>query len=306
MTTAPPTAGSLPRGGFEPHARRTAVGMAVLLAAAAIAAWAWPALRTAAGAFPLVEAGLIGSLAAGLATGAGALPVLFASRVSQRAQDAMLGFAAGVMLAATAFSLVLPGISAGEALLGSRALGSLLVGVGILTGGVFLKWADRAIPREHFVKGREGGDADAWRRIWLFVLAITLHNFPEGLAVGVGFGSGDPGALALAVGIGLQNMPEGLAVAVALLGLGYGRWRALAIATATGLAEPLAGLVGAGLVTASRTLMPLAMGGAAGAMLFVISHEIIPETHRQGHEAAATFGLLVGFVAMTLLDTTLS
>jgi ZIP family zinc transporter len=96
-----------------------------------------------------------------------------------------------------------------------------------------------------------------------------------------------------------------LAVAVALLGLGYGRWQALAIATTTGLAEPLAGLVGAGLVSVARTLMPLAMGGAAGAMLFVISHEIIPETHRQGHEEAATFGLLVGFVAMTLLDTTL-
>ena len=138
------------------------------------------------------------------------------------------------------------------------------------------------------------------------MLAITLHNVPEGLAVGVGFGTGDLGpATALAIGIGLQNIPEGLAVAVALLTLGYSRGQAVAVATATGLVEPVGGLIGVVAVTLAEPLLPWGLAFAAGAMIFVISDEIIPETHRHNHQNQATGGLMVGFVLMMFLDVVL-
>ncbi len=156
--------------------------------------------------------GFLASLAAGLATGVGALPVLFfKKRPSQRYLDLMLGFAAGVMLAATAFSLLIPAIEDGGAWV---AVG------GLLLGALVLHLIDRFVPHEHFIRGHEG-PSSRLRKIWLFVIAITIHNFPEGLAVGVGFGGGALGpAIALAIGIGLQNMPEGLAVALPLVGEG--------------------------------------------------------------------------------------
>jgi ZIP family zinc transporter len=142
--------------------------------------------------------------------------------------------------------------------------------------------------------------------VWLFVFAITLHNVPEGLAVGVGFaGENNARALPLALGIAIQNMPEGLAVAAALLTLHYSPARATAIALATGMVEPVGGLLGAGVVSISTALLPWALTFAAGAMLFVISHEIIPESHRNGHETSATVGLLIGFVLMMMFDTTM-
>ncbi|MEW6221172.1 MAG: ZIP family metal transporter [Thermodesulfobacteriota bacterium] len=251
--------------------------------------------------------GAVASLAAGVATGVGALPVLVVRAISLRLQDTMLGFGAGVMLAATSFSLVAPGIEAASGLWGSEVLAALVVGLGILAGGVFLWLSDRFFPHEHFITGREGVAASRLRRIWLFVIAITLHNFPEGLAVGVGFGGGDLGnGLSLAVGIGLQNMPEGLAVAVALVSEGYSRRYALLVALATGLVEPVGGVLGAGAVSVAAALLPWGLAGAAGAMLYVISDEIIPETHRKGFEKPATFGLMVGFVVMMILDVTLS
>lgn len=144
-------------------------------------------------------------------------------------------------------------------------------------------------------------------RVWLFVLAITLHNLPEGLAVGVGFGEGNIArGTTLAVGIGLQNAPEGLAVALALLSAGYGRLRAFAVATLTGAVEPITGLAGAYAVSLSVLLLPGAMAFAAGAMIYVISHEIIPETHQRGSETLATLGLVVGVALMMLLDIAFS
>jgi zinc transporter, ZIP family len=138
------------------------------------------------------------------------------------------------------------------------------------------------------------------------VIAITLHNFPEGLAVGVGYGTGDLGrASALALGIGLQNLPEGLAVAMALAGEGYTRVAAFAVALATGLVEPLGGLIGVSAVTLAQPLLPWGLAFAAGAMIFVISSEIIPETHRKGFKIEGTFGLMTGFVVMMVLDVTL-
>jgi ZIP family zinc transporter len=159
------------------------------------------------------------------------------------------------------------------------------------------------LPHEHFRTGREGPEAASLRRVWLFIIAITIHNFPEGLAVGVGFGSGGmQGGLPLAIGIGLQNAPEGLAVAVSLLGEGYPKLRAWGIATLTGMVEPIGGLLGAGIITLSEPLLPWGLAFAAGAMLYVISHEIIPETHRSGHQNKATLGLSIGLVIMLFLD----
>jgi len=158
---------------------------------------------------------------------------------------------------------------------------------GLLLVALVLHLSDRLVPHERFICGHEEPSSRP-RESWLFVLAITIHNFPEGLAVGVGFGSG---AIALAIGIGLQNMPEGLAVALPLTGEGYSRGRALLYATLTGLVEPIGGLIGVALVLIARPLLPWGLAFAAGAMLFVISDEIIPESHRNGHERLATLGV---------------
>ncbi|HYG60744.1 MAG TPA: ZIP family metal transporter [Symbiobacteriaceae bacterium] len=251
-----------------------------------------------------VMAGIVLSLLAGLATGLGALPVFVPRRISPWVQDGMLGFAAGVMLAATAFSLVVPALEHA----GGGWGGAGVVGFGILLGGVFLDLIDRYSPHQHFIKGPEGGAASSnLTRIWLFIIAITIHNFPEGLAVGVATGSGDVAAgLSVAIGIGLQNIPEGLAVAVALVGQGYKPWRVFLISLATGLVEPLGGIVGAGTVALSASILPYALAFAAGAMLFVIMDEIIPETHERGNERIATYMMLVGFVVMMALDTALA
>jgi len=251
----------------------------------------------------LVATGLIASLLAGLATGVGALPALFFKTVPDRLMSTLLGGAAGVMLAATSFSLIIPGIEHGNLLW--PGYGVYVVVVGILLGAICLDLIDRLMPHEHFILGPEG-PSSRMKRIWLFIIAITIHNFPEGLAVGVGFGSGDIAAgTSLAIGIGLQNMPEGLAVALPLLGLGYSRQKAIGIATLTGLVEPVGGLLGVAAVSVFHPILPLGMAFAAGAMLFVISDEIIPETHAKGRSRLATFGIIVGFVIMMALDNLL-
>jgi zinc transporter, ZIP family len=253
-------------------------------------------------AMPLVALGLLASLAAGAATGIGALPIFFTRNISAKVQDIMLGFGAGVMLAATSFSLIIPAIDS----IDNKVSAAFIVAGGIMLGGIFLWLTDKYSPHEHFIKGPEGSNPKNIRRIWLFVIAITLHNFPEGLAVGVGFGGGDIGnGLSLAVGIGLQNMPEGLVVALALVTERYSARRAFMIALLTGLVEPIGGLIGVGIVSVSQLLLPWGLAFAAGAMLFVISDEIIPESHRKGYEKEATFGVMIGFVVMMVLDVTL-
>lgn len=248
---------------------------------------------------PIPVLGALASLAAGLATGVGALPVLFSRNISRRTQDIMMGFGAGVMLAATSFSLIIPAVEA----VGGGWNGAFVVAAGMMLGGLFLFFSDLYSPHEHFIKGPEGASAKKLKRVWLFIIAITLHNFPEGLAVGVGFGGGDiQNGISLAIGIGLQNMPEGLVVALALLTLKYRMSQALGIALLTGLVEPIGGILGAGIVTISQPILPWGLAFAAGAMLFVISDEIIPESHRQGYEKEATFGVMVGFIIMMLLD----
>ena len=251
----------------------------------------------------LVLLGFLGSLAAGSMTTVGALPVLFGRAPGERTRDTLLGFAAGVMLAASFFSLIVPSLDISERLYGEGAAPAAVAVGGILLGAIAVAALNRFLPHEHFVQGREGPEAASLRKVWLFIIAITIHNLPEGLAVGVGFGSGDTAnGTALAIGIGLQNAPEGLAVAVALMGEGYGRVRAFAIAALTGLVEPIGGLVGAAAVSISEPILPWGLTFAAGAMLYVISHEIIPETHRRGFQNEATAGLTVGLCLMLFLD----
>ena len=171
--------------------------------------------------------GFLGSLAAGSLTAVGAAPVLFGRIPSRATRDLSLGFAAGVMLSASFFSLIIPALDAAEPMFENGAMPAAIVCVSILLGMGAVALMNEKLPHEHFKTGREGPEAASLRRVWLFIIAITIHNFPEGLAVGVGFGSGGmEGGLPLAVGIGLQNAPEGLAVAVSLLGEGYPKLRA--------------------------------------------------------------------------------
>lgn len=255
---------------------------------------------------PLLLA-FVASLTGGfLATAIGALPVLVMRGLSPRVNNAMLAFAAGVMLAATVFSLLLPGLRMAEAMLGSRMIAALGVVVAMTAGGLLMAAIHRWVPHEHFVKGPEGPARARWTRVWLFVLAITVHNFPEGLSIGVGAASGDATiGLGVTLGIGLQNLPEGLAVAMSLAGLGYRRTHALGVAALTGLVELFGGMVGAGLLEISQRLLPGALAFAGGTMLFVISDEVIPETHRSGYGGSATAALFAGFGLMFVLDAAL-
>ncbi|HCZ06288.1 MAG: zinc transporter, family [Thermotogota bacterium] len=239
--------------------------------------------------------GVLASLIAGSATGIGALPVLiFKKTPSHRVMDMLLSFAAGVMLAATVFSLIIPAMEAG---------GILITIVGIIAGAVVIELLDHILPHEHFQKGLEGHQATVLRKIWLFVIAITLHNFPEGMAVGVGYGAGSIAVgTSLAVAIGLQNIPEGTAVAASFIKAGYTRGRSAWYSFLTGLVEPIGGLIGATAVVIARPALPFFLAFAAGAMLYVISDEIIPETHSHGYEAVSTFSLIAGFLIMMVLD----
>lgn len=260
--------------------------------------------------FPLDNPGMRGALIGGsiaaLATALGTVPVLLSHQFSQKTYDTLLGFGAGVMLAASSFSLIIPALGAAKLQGAGRWEAGGIVGGGILLGALLLMIIDKLVPHEHFVKGVEGREAVALKRVWLFVLAISLHNLPEGLAIGVAYAGTDPvGALALATGISIQDVPEGLVVALALRGVGYGRWTSAGLGVLSGLIEPVAAVFGAAVIGISAGLLPWGLAAAAGAMLYVISHEIIPESHRQGHERFATCGLLLGFVLMMVLDTAL-
>lgn len=250
--------------------------------------------------------GTLASFIAGAMTVVGAMPILFGKKVSVKAQDTLLGFAAGVMLAASFFSLIFPAIEIAEELHGSTYAAAAIAVFGFVAGVIVIAIANDWIPHRHFVQGRQGPAGLPTHKVWLFVAAITIHNFPEGIAVGVGFAGGDTaGAVTLAVGIGLQNAPEGLAVAVALLAEGYRRGPAFLVASATALVEPVGGFLGVGAVSLFQQLLPWALTFAAGAMIYVISHEIIPETHTRGFQKQATVGLTVGLALMMFLDVAL-
>lgn len=247
--------------------------------------------------------GVVGGFAAGMATGIGALGVYSLRGLSARGHDVLLSVAGGIMLAATFFSLLDPAIEV--AMAGARApwIAAAIVCGGVALGVGALWTAHRLVPHEHFVQGREGPDAAHVQRLWLFVLAITLHNLPEGMAVGVGFASGDAvNGLPLAIGIGLQNIPEGLAVAASLVGIGYGRTKAFLISLGTGVLEAAGAAFGAVAASVAESLLPWALAFAGGAMLFVIVGEIIPETRRSQEHGGTTFALIGGFLLMMALD----
>jgi ZIP family zinc transporter len=249
---------------------------------------------------------LLGGAAGFAATALGALPALGLRSLPQRLEDSLLGLAAGMMLAASAFSLLLPGLESAAELLENRPLGAGVVVLGIALGVLLMLGLDSFTPHEHDKSGPCGPGHERCGRIWLFVFAIALHNLPEGMAIGVSFAQADLAVgLPLTTAIALQDIPEGLAVAVALRGAGFAPGVAVLVAAASGVLEPLGALIGVGLSSGLAIAYPIGLGLAAGAMIFVVSHEVIPETHRNGHQTPATLGLMAGFAVMMMLDTAL-
>jgi ZIP family zinc transporter len=281
---------------------RQVAGLALMpLGLAAGAHLAWTELQP----YPrVVEALAAGSIAA-LATALGAIPVLLSHRLGDALRDALNGFGASVMLAASAFSLVIPGLAAARAQgIGAMAAG-LIVAFGLLVGAsLLLVMDDRLSRRAPHDATAHGAAAAARQRAWLFVAAIVLHNLPEGLAIGVAHAGGDRlQASALTTGIAIQDVPEGFVVAMALVSVGYRRRVALGLGMASGLVEPVGAVLGAAVITLSSALLPWGMAFAAGAMLGVVCHAMIPDAHHGQRRVAATAGLLLGFAVMMVLDT---
>lgn len=245
-------------------------------------------------------------------TALGAAGVFVAREIKRRTLDAMLGFASGVMIAASFWSLLAPAIALSESM---GLLPFLPAVVGFLAGGIFLFAIDKTLPHLHLGMpvGKAEGVRTSWQRSILLVLAITLHNFPEGLAVGVAFGAAAAGlpqtsiaaAITLAVGIGLQNFPEGLAVSVPLRREGLSRGKSFLLGQASGIVEPIAGVLGAAAVLLTRPILPYALSFAAGAMIYVVVEELIPEARRGEHSDVVTLGTMLGFAVMMTLDVAL-
>lgn len=250
-------------------------------------------------AHPMAAKGLEASLLAGLATGLGAIPVLFLRRPSARLMAPMLGLAGGMMLAASLFSLLVPAVQSIAFSPAALPLG-IVSAAAFMAGVALMQQIDRHTRHAHV----ESVDASsALPRVGLVVAAIALHNVPEGLAVGVSAAAGADHGMTL--GIAIQNVPEGWIVASAMLVLGAGPLRAAVIALATGLVEPLGGLLGVLASSLAGEALPLALAAAAGAMLWVVSHELIPASHKAGRAAGASAGLAAGFALMTVLATTI-
>jgi ZIP family zinc transporter len=257
---------------------------------------------------PLLAAMLATLVSGWLATSAGALPALVLPTVTRAASTVLISLAAGLMLGAAIFALLLPALEqAGQGIrhpVGATAA----VTTALLTGALALYAANRWLPHEHFVKGREGNPAtpSTLPRAVLLAVAIAIHNFPEGLSVGIGAASGDAVLTGtLIVAMALQNVPEGLVVAVGLRAAGFERTKAFLLASATGLVEVLGGVAGGASLAFSSDLLPWALAFAAGAMLYVISDEIIPESHQAGYEDRATASLFAGLALFLMLDATI-
>jgi len=265
-----------------------------------------------AGLSPVIQA-LLATLFTWGVTAAGAALVFLAAKPGRKMMDGMLGMASGVMIAASYWSLLAPAIEMTE---------NMNMGVprwfpataGFLAGGGFLWIIDKLLPHLHPDTVEPEGISTAWKRTTLLVLAITLHNIPEGLAVGVAFGAVAHGlssatlgaAVALAIGIGLQNFPEGTAVSMPLRREGFSRRKAFLVGQASGMVEPVAGVIGAGMVMVAQPMLPYALAFAAGAMIYVCVEELIPEA-KKGEEATdvATIGAMLGFALMMTLDVAL-
>lgn len=256
---------------------------------------------------------LLGTLFTWGVTALGAALVFFFKTIHKTIFNLMLGFGAGVMVAASFWSLLSPAISLSDEM---GYVSWVVVAIGFLAGGLFLFLVDRLLPHLHLEAKLPEGIHSSFQRSFLLVLAITLHNIPEGLAVGVAFGavaSGIPsaslaGAIALAIGIGLQNFPEGAAVAIPLRREGFSRLKSFIYGQASGLVEPVAGVLGAILVLSMRAALPYALAFAAGAMIYVVVEELIPEAQTSdapGSTDLSTIGFMIGFAIMMVLDIAL-
>lgn len=269
-------------------------------------------LQNAANLSPVVQA-LLATLFTYLMTALGAASVFLFRTVNRKLLDFLLGFAGGVMIAASFWSLLAPAIEMSK----SRGLPSWFPpALGFFLGAAFLFILDRTLPHLHLFMPEKSSEGlkTHWHKTTLLVLAITLHNIPEGLAVGVAFGAASlgistatlSGAVALALGIGLQNLPEGLAVSGPLRGAGLSRNRSFFFGQLSGLVEPAAGVLGALVVTRILSVLPYALSFAAGAMIFVVVEEVIPDSQQSGNSDLSTTGLIIGFLIMMILDVALS
>jgi ZIP family zinc transporter len=263
------------------------------------------------GLHPVYQA-LVATLFTWLLTAAGASLVFFFKTIERKVLDAMLGFAAGVMIAASYWSLLAPAIEMAEE---SSLPAWVPATIGFLAGGAFLLIVDKLLPHLHpgFPREEAEGLSTSWRRSVLLVLAITIHNIPEGLAVGVAFGALGAdlpsaslgGAIALALGIGIQNFPEGTAVSVPLRREGFSRFKCFWYGQLSGIVEPVAGVLGAVAVIFMKPMLPYALSFAAGAMIYVVVEELIPESQLEKHTDVATIGAMLGFAVMMTLDVAL-
>lgn len=259
---------------------------------------------------PPVQGALYATLFTWLLTAVGASFVFFFKKMNRTALDGMLGFTGGVMIAASFWSLLAPAIEMSK---GEGFTKVLPAAVGFALGAGFLFLLDKTLPHLHINFKRTEGVKTPWQKTTLLVLAITLHNIPEGLAVGVLFGgvaAGIPeatisGAVVLALGIGLQNLPEGIAVAMPLRRMGLSRRKSFFYGQSSAIVEPIAGVVGALAVTFFTPILPYALAFAAGAMIFVVVEEVIPETQQDKNTDIATLGLIAGFIIMMMLDVAL-
>ena len=251
--------------------------------------------------------GFLGSLAAGLLTAVGALPILMGGERIAKESARLLGFAAGVMLAASFFSLIVPALEAARSQgLGDWSVSALVTAV-VLAGAAGLAWLNGSLPSLERIARTQGGSFDdRHRSTWFLILAITLHNFPEGAAVGLSFADGSLGSgMPTALGIGIQNIPEGLAVAGALATIGYRRTTCALGALASGLVEPVAGVISAALVTIATILLPVGLALAAGAMLYIVIVQIMPDLAERGEKSQAASAFFIGLGLMLFFDTAL-
>ncbi len=260
---------------------------------------------------PVMQA-FLATLFTWFVTGLGAALVFVFKTINRKVLDGMLGFAAGVMIAASFWSLLAPAIEMAEQ---TDTPAWIPAAVGFLAGGIFLWGVDKVLPHLHlgFPDEEAEGIKTSWQRSVLLVLAITLHNIPEGLAVGVAFGAiaadlpsaSLAGAVALALGIGIQNFPEGAAVSIPLRREGFSRFKSFMYGQASGIVEPIAGVLGAMAVITMKPILPYALSFAAGAMIFVVVEELIPESQMEKNTDIATIGTMLGFAVMMILDVAL-
>jgi ZIP family zinc transporter len=277
----------------------------VMLGGALLALCAFAASRLP-GLDQRVWAALAGGGMAAAATALGTAPVFFSRTFSQRTYDAFLGFGAGVMLAASCFSLVVPALAAATDRGATKLGASLMVGGGMAIGVAFILILNRLVQENRSFEALDAAAANAVKRAWIFVLAVTLHNLPEGLAIGIGYaGVALDKANTLATGISIQDIPEGMVVALALRSVGYGRLCSVGLGIVSGLIEPVAAVFGVALIGISASLLPWGLAAAAGAMLFVITNDAVPESHRSGNGKFAMCALILGFILMMVLDTAL-